>query len=144
MFQFLTHNNACSFIIAGMPDKGSKRKSPEISTNASQSTVLKSRKVLATSTEQLPETSSSGNQPSNNISDDTLNSQVQSVVTALIPQLIPAITQGVITSLTSMGVVPGISNATKQQSSTSTTVSNVTSSEQQTLNEAPGSAVIST
>ena len=144
MFQFLTHNNACSFIIAGMPNKGSKRKSREIPTNASRSTVRKSRKVSATSTEQLPETSSSGNQPSNIMSDDTLNSQVQSVVTALIPQLIPAITQGVITSLTSMGVVPGISNATQQQPSTSTTVSNVTSSEQQTLNEAPGSAVIST
>ena len=92
MFQFLTHNNACSFIIAGMPNKDSKRKSQEISTNASRSTVRKSRKVSETSTEQL-----------HSISDDTLNSQVQSVVTALIPQLIPAITQGVITSLTSMG-----------------------------------------
>ena len=141
MFQFLTHNNACSFIIAGMPNKGSKRKSREITTNASRSTARKSQKVSATSTEQLPETSSSRNQPSNSISDDTLNSQVQSVVTALIPQLIPAITQGVITSLTSMGVVPGISNATQQQPSTSSTVTNVTSSEQQTLNEAPGSTV---
>ena len=54
MFQFLTHNNACSFIIAGMPNKGSKRKSREITTNASQSTARKSRKVSATSTEQLP------------------------------------------------------------------------------------------
>ena len=66
---------------------------------------------------------------------------MQSVATALIPQLIPAITQGVITSLTSMGVVPGISNATQQQPSTSSTVTNVTSSEQQTMNEAPGSTV---
>ena len=66
---------------------------------------------------------------------------MQSVVTALIPQLIPAITQGVITSITSMGVVPGISNATQQQPSTSSTLTNVTSSELQTLNEAPGSTV---
>ena len=130
-----------TFIIAGMPNKGSKRKSRAISTNALRSTVRKSLKGSETSTEQLPETSSSGNQPSNSISDDTLNSQAQSVVTALIPQLIPAITQGVITFLTSMGVVPGINYATQQQPSTSSTVTNVTSSEQQTLNEAPGSTV---